>query len=117
LTKEEGGLNLKMPPPRIADLSKRGQNVGIEFAKRFASSNPGSVLTWPNHRWVRLRSCLAALEENLLKINRSCAAPLNEDVPYDIWAGTTANDELPSYHWQPVSDSTDWKYQRQKATD
>ncbi len=117
LTDEEGGLNLNMPPPRIAALSERGRGVGMEFAKRFASSNPGSILTWPNHRWVRLRSALAALEENLFKINRSCAAPLTGDTPYDVWAGTATNDELPSYRWQPVSGSTDWKYQRQKATD
>ncbi len=117
LTDEEGGLNLNMPPPRIAGLSERGRNVGMEFTKRFASSNPGSILTWPNHRWVRLRSALAALEENLFKINRSCAAPLNGDVPYDVWAATADNDELPSYPWQHVSGSTDWKYQRQKAVD
>jgi len=117
LSDKEGGLNLKMPPPRIATLSERGRGVGMEFSKRFASSNPGSILTWPNHRWVRLRSALAALEENLFKINRSCAAPLNSDLPYDVWAATANNDELPSYPWQRASASTDWKYQRQKASD
>ena len=117
LAEEDGGLNLNMPPQRITDLSERGRKVGIEFTNRFASSNPGSILTWPNHRWVRLRSAVAALEENLFKINRSCAAPLNGDVPYDLWAGTANNDELPSYPWQRVSGSTHWKYQRQKAVD
>jgi len=117
LTENEGGLNLNMPPERIETLSKRGGQVGAEFVKRFASSDPGCRLDWPNHRWVRLRSTLAALEENLFKIDRSCAAPLDGDTPYDVWASTANNDDLPSYRWEPISTSTDWKYQRQKAAD
>jgi len=44
LTDEEGGLNLNMPPPRIAKLSERGRDVGAEFAKRFASCS--AVPVW-----------------------------------------------------------------------
>jgi hypothetical protein len=117
LTPDEGGLNLTMPPPLIQALSGRGQAVGVEFVKRFASANPGCRLDWPNHRWVRLRCALTALEEMLLQMDRSCAQPLNGDPAYDLWVRQADNDTLPSYHWQPVGTDEDWRYQRQKATE
>jgi hypothetical protein len=117
LRSDEGGLNLTMPPPRIEALSGRGQAVGAEFVKRFATTDPGCALTWPNHRWVRMRSTLAALEEMLLKMDRSCAGPLQGDLAYDIWVKTAANETLPSYRWQPVSPTGDWRSQSLKAQD
>ncbi len=110
-------MNLNMPQEHIEALSQRGEKVGAEFVERFTKTHPDLVLDWRNHRWVRLRSALAALEENLLKIDRSCRAPCNEDLAYDEWVRAANNNELPSYPWEPVSTSTDWKYQRQKATD
>jgi hypothetical protein len=115
LTPTEGGLNLTMPPPRILALGDRGRAVGAEFAKRFTGLEPGCRLDWTNHRWVRLRSAMAALEEMLLKMDRSCAAPLDGDIAYDVWVKTIDNDKLPSYHWKVVGTDADWRFQRLKA--
>ena len=69
LASNEGGLNLNMPPETIAAVSARGELAGELLSARFAP-NPGKdpktgkeiELTWDNHRWVRYRSLMAALE-------------------------------------------------------
>jgi hypothetical protein len=98
-----GQLNLNMSPELIKDLSTRGREVGVAFVSRFASPKPGCKLDWQNHRWVRLRSALALLEENLINIDRSCAVPLENDLAYDQWVKTADNDALPSYPWGSAS--------------
>lgn len=64
--RDEGGLNLTMPPALIDALTRRGQAAGRALVERFAET-PGSAtgLSWDNHRWVRYRSALAALAEQL----------------------------------------------------
>jgi predicted acylesterase/phospholipase RssA len=70
LSKNEGGLNLKMDRDVIVRVAERGERAGELLADRF-SPEPGSdpqtgepiALTWDNHRWVRYRSIMAALEE------------------------------------------------------
>ena len=69
LASNEGGLNLNMPPEIITAVSVRGERAGELLAARFAP-DPGKdpktgkdiELTWDNHRWVRYRSMMAALE-------------------------------------------------------
>jgi hypothetical protein len=69
LAPNEGGLNLSMPPDIIAAVSERGERAGELLAARFAPE-PGKdpktgkdiELTWDNHRWIRYRSMMAALE-------------------------------------------------------
>lgn len=107
----EGGLNLNMPLERITELGGRGRGAAAEFVARFATNTSPIKLNWPNHRWVRLRSALAAMEENLLKMEHSCAAPLNDDKPYDIWLAQTDNPDLPSYPWK----GSEWRAQRRLA--
>jgi hypothetical protein len=115
LSADQGGLNLNMPKSRIDTLANYGGDAGVEFVKRFAVPDPGCRLDWSNHRWVRLRSALAALEEDLIKLDTSCAAPLKPDQPYDVWLKTTDNDVIPSYKWEPVTPDHDWTYQRDLA--
>jgi predicted acylesterase/phospholipase RssA len=117
LTKDQGGLNLNMPKPRIDLLAGFGRDAGIEFTKRFANPNPDCPLDWSNHRWVRLRSALAVLEDNLLQLEASCAAQLKPDQPYDVWVRITDNDSLPSYPWVVCGPGLDWTRQRQIASD
>jgi hypothetical protein len=117
LSKEEGGLNLNMPPQRITALSNRGKGAGAEFVARFATGTSPSKLNWANHRWVRLRAGLAAIEENLLGLEHSCAAPLNNDLPYDVWMESTDNTALPSYPWVADGQGGNWRVQRQLAED
>jgi predicted acylesterase/phospholipase RssA len=63
---DEGGMNLTMPAHVIDALTLRGQAAGRALVERFAETpgtDPG--LSWDNHRWVRYRSALAALAEQL----------------------------------------------------
>lgn len=64
--RDEGGMNLAMPPALIDALTRRGQAAGRALVERFAET-PGSAtgLSWDNHRWVRYRSALAALADQL----------------------------------------------------
>ena len=63
---DEGGMNLAMPEHVIDALTLRGQAAGRALVERFAETpgtDPG--LSWDNHRWVRYRSALTALAEQL----------------------------------------------------
>jgi hypothetical protein len=66
---------------------------------------------------VRLRAGLAAIEENLLKLEHSCAEPLNNDPPYDVWMKDTENSNVPSYPWVADGQGGNWRAQRQLAED
>jgi predicted acylesterase/phospholipase RssA len=64
--RDEGGMNLAMPAHVVGALTLRGQAAGRALVERFAETpgtDPG--LSWDNHRWVRYRSALAALAEQL----------------------------------------------------
>ena len=70
LSASEGGFNLDMAPDVIAGLSAKGTLAGDVLARRFdpvAPDDPLSAdgkarLNWHNHRFVRLRSFIAAHE-------------------------------------------------------
>ncbi len=68
---DEGGMNLTMPPHVIEALTLRGRAAGLALVERFAET-PGTAsgLSWDNHRWVRYRSALAALAEELEQFSR-----------------------------------------------
>jgi predicted acylesterase/phospholipase RssA len=69
---DEGGMNLTMPPHVISALTRRGQAAGRALVERFAET-PGTEagLSWDNHRWVRYRSALAALAEQIELFGRA----------------------------------------------
>lgn len=54
----QGGLNLDMDAATIADLNAAGVRAGEMLNARFAHTD----VHWRNHRWLRLRTSLAALE-------------------------------------------------------
>jgi len=74
LAEDEGGFNLSMPPKIIEALGERGERAGELLAGRFAPTPTGNevltdpktgepvALTGDNHRWVRYRSFMAAVE-------------------------------------------------------
>ena len=97
LAPTDGGLNLDMTPERIDRLCTYGREAGLEFVKRFATDEPGCVLDWKNHRRVRLRSALAAVEEWLLKLDRGCTDPQPGDPAY---ADVIDDPDPPSYAWK-----------------
>jgi predicted acylesterase/phospholipase RssA len=72
LAEDEGGLNLNMPKEIIDLIGERGERAGELLTARFAldpkpdpQSGKAIWLTWDNHRWVRFRSFMAALEDTL----------------------------------------------------
>ncbi|WP_339159056.1 hypothetical protein [Methylobacterium bullatum] len=70
LRDDEGGLNLDMDAKVIADLDRRGRAAGALISARFdpdATVDPetgGPIRpAFPNHRWVRFRAFMAAVED------------------------------------------------------
>jgi predicted acylesterase/phospholipase RssA len=64
MSKTEGGMNLTMPSEDIAALTARGREAAKRLRKAYTPPDPPSkAITWDNHRWIRLRSSLAVLEE------------------------------------------------------
>lgn len=75
LRDEEGGMNLTMPPEYITALGARGEYAAKVLAERFSDTPPAhTVLTWDNHCWVRLRTTMSLLEQQLAKIRGSLAS-------------------------------------------
>ena len=74
LTEREGGMNLTMEPPVIRALTRRGECAGELLVERFAREpEDPAALSWPDHRWVRYRSSLAALAVMLREFARGYA--------------------------------------------
>lgn len=72
---DEGGMNLTMPHHVIDALTLRGQAAGRALVKRFAETDgTDRGLSWDNHRWVRYRSTLTALAEQLEPFSRAWRA-------------------------------------------
>jgi len=64
MDKEEGGLNLNMERELIENLSLRGREAAGLLRRAYtAGYDSGRIITWDNHRWVRLRSALAVMEQ------------------------------------------------------
>ncbi|MGH7291106.1 MAG: hypothetical protein ACREJT_07855, partial [Myxococcota bacterium] len=64
MSKDEGGMNLTMPAERITSLTARGRAAARRLLDAYTPPDPeGDAITWDNHRWVRLRSSLAVLEQ------------------------------------------------------
>ncbi len=64
LADDEGGMNLTMPPTRIRVLTERGRAAAERLRDAYALPDPPEQeITWSNHRFVRLRSSLAVLEQ------------------------------------------------------
>ena len=68
LRETEGGTNLNMPSHVIEELAERGRHAGRMLVARFGSAATHEDLAWDRHRWVRLRSTMAALEETLTEL-------------------------------------------------
>ncbi|MBI5093549.1 MAG: patatin-like phospholipase family protein [Candidatus Hydrogenedentes bacterium] len=98
LTPNEGGLNLNMPAPLIEELTKRGAQAGDKLLEHFGEMPGNTVMTWQNHRWLRMRSMIASLEKMLEQVDNACERPEGKDIPFDEWAASC--DSPPSYNWE-----------------
>ncbi len=80
---DEGGMNLAMPAHVVQALTLRGQAAGRALVERFAvtpGTDPG--LSWDNHRWVRYRSALTALAEQLERFGEAWRATPDDERSY-----------------------------------
>jgi hypothetical protein len=86
LAPNEGGINLNMTQGTILHVSKYGECAGQLLAARFdpkPENDPKThepiELTWDNHRWIRYRSFMAAIE---VLAGRFRSAWLDTDKPW-----------------------------------
>jgi Patatin-like phospholipase len=63
LSESEGGMNLSMEKKTIEDLIERGRCAAERLREAYTGVSEESTVTWDSHRWTRLRSTLAVLEE------------------------------------------------------
>jgi predicted acylesterase/phospholipase RssA len=76
LSRNEGGLQLTMPPATIADVARRGAEAAAVLRKRFGEVPPDDeVLTWRNHKWIRFRAFMRAMEG----AGSSCARAFDDE--------------------------------------
>lgn len=72
-TKDEGGLNLNMPPESIKAMSDSGLAAADQVIARFLDAPPPQN-GWLNHRWVRMRSAAALMQQKSGSIARAWSA-------------------------------------------
>ena len=110
LSTEEGGLNLDMEPEQIGQLARWGREAGEALARRFKRRHAsGSELSWDNHRWTRLRSSLAFLQEEIEELVSSYqeSAKLGGSKKYkwrsyEELVNRTGDDHPTSYKFYPA---------------
>jgi predicted acylesterase/phospholipase RssA len=101
-TPQEGGMNLTMEDDVIDALTERGRWAGVKLVDRFAKAQADpNALSWDNHRWVRLRSTLAAVGELVSRIRTGYAEPPEQagDRTYEQLLLRAADAPPPSYRW------------------
>ncbi|GGI78118.1 RpoH suppressor [Polymorphobacter multimanifer] len=89
----QGGLNLDMDGDTIAALDKAGREAGAELNARFA---PGGK-AWRNHRWLRLRTSLAAIETAALQFGRNARKVDAGGASYALHELRYSLEDVPSY--------------------
>ena len=87
LTSKQGGLNLNMPPELVTFLAEQGEKCAVEILRHFDPEDPArhSVMTWDNHRWIRLRTILSGLEKMCEQAVTACENPENGDRGLEKW--------------------------------
>lgn len=99
---DEGGMNLTMDKEVIESLGERGRSAAARLVEAYAQPDDSAdrVITWDNHRWVRLRSSLCVLEEMHERFVAGFdGAPENGERTY-VELIERKEDELPkSYPW------------------
>ena len=95
-------MNLTMDPEDIRRLTRRGGFAGAKLVERFARPASASLqLSWANHRWVRYRSTMAALERFMHMIRHGYSLPPEhkDDIPYVELIDRGSDDRPSSYRW------------------
>jgi predicted acylesterase/phospholipase RssA len=63
LSETEGGMNLAMEEEVIEELTERGRHAAERLRRAYTRPPSSGKVSWDSHRWTRLRSSLAVLEE------------------------------------------------------
>ena len=75
LAKDEGGLNLAMPPERVKALSMRGLYAGRKLRERFGAGGATfGALGWNGHRWARYKTSMALLQKAMRRMHNAFPA-------------------------------------------
>jgi predicted acylesterase/phospholipase RssA len=75
MAKGEGGKNLTMTAGKVRELDERGAAAGRSLADHIAGSATGDEDLWNDHRYVRWRSTMGALERLLRSFRRGYEQP------------------------------------------
>lgn len=97
LTSRQGGLNLNMPPELVTFLTAQGEKSAEVLRRHFDVPAVHPEMTWENHRWIRIRSMLAALEKMVEQTVTTCDQPENGDLPYEDWLQSLLADKTGQY--------------------
>ena len=99
LTSKLGGLNLNMPDKLVTFLGDRGDLCADKILDRFDVPAKHEVITWDNHRWIRLRSFLSSFEKMIDSTLLACDGPENGDLGYEDWLRSLRSNpkSAPSY--------------------
>ncbi len=103
LEPHEGGLNLNMPEELITKLAGYGEDAAELLAKHFLPTNAalckaeGIETTWENHRWVRLLTALAGLQQLTTELKNVWPAVPGADGAYDELLDPKKTPVAPSY--------------------
>ena len=100
LTRDEGGMNLRMHPDLIRRVAMRGEEAARVLIAHYAHRDPPPhiVTGWRNHRWVRYRVAMRVIEQSLAGI--VAAERETADTPAAILA---MHDDPPSYRFGTVA--------------
>jgi predicted acylesterase/phospholipase RssA len=121
----EGGLNLDMPTEVIARLIRRGAAAGRLLRTRYTISQDEldelnqrkrdslttteaelwspTTVSWENHRWVRFRASMAALQEALEAMNDA----YNREPGYEALVGRDPGMAPRDYQWSDTQRAAD----------
>ncbi len=112
LSSDEGGLNLKMDPAKVAALSERGKCAAVRLRERFGVAGATRTgLNWNTHRWVRFRTSMMLLQK-MLRQTAEAFASSDQGYPsyYDLVNRTEDEDPVTGSWWprtpSAYSDST-----------
>ncbi|MBE2286972.1 MAG: patatin-like phospholipase family protein [Prosthecobacter sp.] len=99
LTSAQGGLNLNMPPELVQFLTRQGERSAQTLLQHFDPEDPAAeeVMNWENHRWIRLRAMLAALEKMIGQTLHTCDKPESNDAGYEDWLRELLTDTTGKY--------------------
>ncbi len=98
LTAKQGGLNLNMQPEVVNFLAGQGEAGAIRIIDRFdVPPAENEMMTWENHRWIRIRGMLAAFEKMTVETLRAYDCPEEGDLSYKEWLSTLNEDKSGEY--------------------